>query len=112
MDTKLIKFKTTKTVTRFVPGQRGTVTSAPLGDGTNLVVNDGNGVCHCGLFNFICYITKWNDCMATVLIITGIAAAIILSLLCFCILFKMLGPELCIKVMVVCHSDEPPKMQS
>merc|ERR1712084_137280 len=52
VDTKLIEFKTTKTIVRYVPGQRGSVTSpAPVGDGTKLVVQSGSGVCHCSLFD-------------------------------------------------------------
>lgn len=100
VDTKLIEFKTTKTVVRYVPGQKGHVTAAPVGDGTKLVVADGgSGICHCSLFNFVCYITSWSDCMATVLVLAGIAAAIVLLILCFCIMFKILGPKICCKLL-------------
>ena len=97
---KLIEFKTTKTIVRYVPGQRSQVTSAPVGDGTKLVVADGgSGICHCSVFDFVCYITSWSECMATVLILGGIAAGIVLLLCCCCVMFKILGPKLCCKVM-------------
>ena len=83
--TKLIEFKTTKTIVRYVPGQRGHVTAAPVGDGTKLVVADGgSGVCHCTLFDLMCYFTSMSDCMATVLILGCIAASIVLLLCCCC----------------------------
>lgn len=37
--------------------------------------------------------------MATVLVILGIAAGIVLLILCFCVFFKMLGPKICCKIM-------------
>ena len=98
MDQKVIELHTNKTVVRHVAGQVGSVSAAPIGPGSVLLSNVGSGVCPCYFFDFVCYLTKWNECLATVLIIIGIIAAVVLLLICGCIACKALGIKNCCKV--------------
>ena len=106
VDQKLIEFQTNKTVVKHVAGQVGSVSAAPIGQGSVLSSSVGSGVCPCYFFDFVCYLTKWDACMATLLIIIGIVAAVVLLLICSCIVCKTIGIENCCKVIHAYSSKE------